>query len=343
MKKRILLFIMLIAAVTVNAQVFVEYFETATVGGDVEGYNDWYVSFKSSEANGVSPKIEELPLFYEGYKGSDIGHVAVLDSLVGQASATQRISTKVVSFGTDTLTPVVGQKMYAAFLVSILPDSYNSFRDFFTWEASTGSSFTRGRVFVKVEDNNTDMTLAVSKNSSGELAESALMEGAVEGIHLLVLVYEVIEGDANDVIKLYINPDLSKPEGEQTNVLVNTDTQSDYTAGSSKIKINLRQRGIGAYVGGIRVGTDWNEVLLGGSTKISEIGTSTKSSIYSTRNTIVTSGPGTVNVYDITGRQVMSKTTSGRMQTSLKSGIYLVRFEDINGKLVSGKVVLNEQ
>ncbi|MCF8390690.1 MAG: Ig-like domain-containing protein [Bacteroidales bacterium] len=53
--------------------------------------------------------------------------------------------------------------------------------------------------------------------------------------------------------------------------MVSTDSQSDYTAGSSKIKINLRQRGVGAQIGGIRVGTNWEEVLLGGPVAVTGV------------------------------------------------------------------------
>jgi hypothetical protein len=107
------------------------------------------------------------------------------------------------------------------------------------------------------------------------------------------------------------------------------------------MKINLRQRGVGALVGGIRVGTNWNEVLKGTTTGIQNMNVN-KSSIRSFGNTIVTSGSGKVQVYDLTGRQVMSKSTDGNIQTSLRNGIYLVRFEDNNGKIATGKVVLNE-
>ena len=264
MKKLLTLLVLFVTAVTLNGQVFTEYFENATAGMNLEDYNDWYVSFKASEQNGVSPIIEDEALFYDGYIGSDIGKVALLDSLIGQESATQRISTRVVTFGDDTLNlPAAGGKMYAAFIVEILPNSWGSFRDFFTWEASSGSNFSRGRVFAKVGNDNTDLQFGVSKNSSstGTIVESEVFSGFEGTYYLLVCAYEVVEGDANDVIHLYINPDPSLSEAEQTVVISSVDTQSDY--GGQDIKINLRQRGVGAKVGGIRVGTNWEEVLLG--------------------------------------------------------------------------------
>lgn len=338
MKKLSLLLLTLVAAVTLNAQIFVEYFENATTGSNLEDYNDWYVSFKAAEANGVSPLIEGETLYYDTYEGSGIGKVAVLDSLIGQEKATQRISTKVVTFGEDTLSPVIGGKMYAAFMARIHEYSYNSYRDFFTWEGSSGSSFTRGRVFAKISEDNTDLYIAVSKNSSSDLAEAEVITGGVGVDHLFVLCYEAVDGDANDIITLYINPDPTLSEEQQTNKLVNIDEQSDYSE-TTKIKINLRQRGIGAFVGGIRVGTDWTTVLSGYPESVENI-KDANNSFYSYGKSIYTSTYGNLQVYDILGKKVLDTPTSGNIDTDLKEGIYLVRFEDMNGKISSGKIVL---
>jgi hypothetical protein len=343
MKRGILLLLISVFTLSLNAQVFTEYFEDAPTGGNLEDYNDWYVSFKSSEANGVSPVIAEEFLFYENYAGSDIGKSVLLDSLVGMESATQRISTRVVDFGGgDTLMPVIGEKMFAAFLVQILPDSKDSFRDFFTWEGSTSGSWTRGRVFAKVQNENKDLQFAVSKNSSssGVYVESDVIEGGVNSIFLLVLEYHAIEGDGNDVVSLYINPDPTKPASEQTTVLVSQDEQSDYSE-TTKIKINLRQRGIGAYVGNIRVGRTWEEVVEGTSTSTREIVNRNEVTISSFNKTIVTERPGNLEVFEISGRKILNSRTSGRLETGLKSGLYIVRFTDDNKNVSTGKVSIN--
>ncbi len=338
--KLFLLLVMSIVATTLSAQVFVENFATATNGGNVEGYNGWYVSAKSSEAYGVSPKIEGESLFYTGYAGSDIGKVAVLDSLVGKTSATQRISTKLVKIGNDTLVSKDGQKMYAAFMVSILPNSYTSYRDFFTWEGSTTSSFTRGRVFVKTIAGTNDIQFAVTKNSSSaaDFAESPVISGGVGSYHLLVLVYEAIAGEVNnDVVSLYVNPVMSKTEAEQVK-LTSKDVQTDYK--TEKIKINLRQRGIGAKVGGIRVGTSWNVVVKGTNTNVAEL-SKIDTEIYSYGKTIVTKSKGMVEVYDLSGKKILNTVSNGKLETSLKNGLYLVRFKDQEGNVASGKISIN--
>ncbi|MCU0474383.1 MAG: T9SS type A sorting domain-containing protein [Bacteroidales bacterium] len=340
MKKQLLLMIFCAVAMSSSAQVFVENFETATTGGNLEGYNYWYVCLKAAEALGVSPTIAEGTLFYTDYIGSDIGKLVFLDSLVGKASDTQRISTRMVVRGADTLVSQDGQKMYAAFLVSILPNSYKSYRDFFTWEGSTTSSFTRGRVFARQIAGTSDIQFAVSKNSAtaGIYVESPVISGGVSQNNLLVLEYDAIAGTNNDVISLYINPDLTKPQGEQIKIS-STDAQSDYA--KEKIKINLRQRGIGALVGGIRVGTSWDQVLFG-TVGVKDVDNK-DTGIYSYGKTIVTRGSGEVQVFDLTGRKIISKISNGRMETSLRNGLYIVRFKDERGKITSGKVCIKEQ
>ena len=347
MRKLYLIFLMIITSVALNAQVFTEYFESAAVGSNLEDYNDWYVSFKAADANGVSPIIGEDMLFYDGYAGSDTGKVAILDSLIGYESETQRISSKVVTIGGDSLRPTIGGKIYAAFIVSILPYSKHSWRDFFTWEGSNFTSmWARGRIFAYVAENNTDLQLGVSKNtsSSGEIVQTDVIAGGVGVYHLLVLVYESIDGESNDLVHLYVNPDPTKPEAEQTGVLTSMDTQSDYSEGT-EIKINLRQRGVGALVGGIRVGTDWKEVLEGvedPATGVNKL-KAPDNAIRSYRNMIITEAPGSLKVYDITGRNVLNHITNGRLETSLRTGIYIVRFEDVNGHVSTGKISLKQK
>ncbi len=343
MKREILLLTTLVLVLSAGAQVFIENFEGATVNGNVEGYNGWYVCPKASDAYGVSPKIDEYPLFYNDYPGSNVGKVALLDSVVGTTSTTQRISTKRIVYATgDTLKTGTSGAMYASFLVNISAQSYRSFRDFFTWEGSETSSFTRGRVFAKNNEDGSEVTFALTKNSSSatdlDVANTGLLEMTLAtGVnHLLVLKYEIVEGSSNDIINLYVNPDPTKTESEQTKKLTANDTQTDYSA-TTPIKINLRQRGIGAQIGGIRVGRSWDAVVRG-------IGTGLSSTNYNYHNIfvsgkdIVTNASGQLKVYSMSGNELTSVNTEGKYTTSLNNGLYLVRFTDINGVVSSTKL-----
>lgn len=342
MKKLFLLILALVAITTTNAQVFVENFETAPVNGNLEGYNDWYVSLKSGDNYGVSPKIAEGALFYTGYAGSNIGNVAVLDSAIGVTSANQRISTKIVKFGADTLKNIVGQRIYTAFLANISSHSYRSYRDFFTYEGSKTTSMTRGRVFAKNNAAGDLFTIAVSKNSSsaGIYIESTSIPtlSLSTGInHLFVFCYDNIDGADNDRIILYIDPDLSKTEAEQTNKLISTDVATDYglTAG---LGINLRQRGIGAQVGGIRVGKSWNTVVLGLNSGFSQL--NANKSILAYGKSIITNEAGSLKIYNLSGAEVLSTATNGKFDTILENGLYLAKFINNIGVTSTGKIQL---
>lgn len=344
MKKQILLFVSLVLAFSLHAQVFVENFETASVNGNLEGYNDWYVSLKSSDANGVSPKIEEYPLFYTDYPGSDLGHVAVLDSVVGANSSTQRISTRKIVFAPgDTLTSATsGGAMYFAFMVNVSSQSFRSFRDFITWEGSETASMTRGRIFAKNNTAGDEVTFAITKNSStaADMVESGSL-GLTLGTnlnHLLVMKYKVVDGSENDELYLYINPDPAKVESEQLNVLKTIDTQSDYSE-STKIKINLRQRGVGALIGGIRVGRTWESVVMGQVSGLNP-GTSDLNRIYADRDVISTPASGRLNVFSLSGVSLVSAATDGKFSSGLPAGMYLVSFTSVDGAVLSAKVLI---
>jgi hypothetical protein len=341
MKKLFLLSFVCVAAMTLNAQaplpVFVENFATAPINGNVEGYNNWYVCLKSSDNLGVSPKVGEGALFYTGYYGSNIGNVALLDSLIGStATGTngQRISTKIVTYGADTVVVANESKTYVAFLAKISINSKkSSLRDFFTLEGSKTSSMTRGRIFAKVTSAGV-LTFGVTKNTT-TMTESS--QFSLDVNHLFVLVYETVGTIASDdIVTLYIDPDLSLPEASQTNKLIAADSQTDYST-SNKFGINLRQRGIGAQIGGIRVGRTWDSVLLGIGTGVVGIN-SYNNAISSFGKTIQTSVAGDIKVFNLAGAKLLEASATNKVLTNLPAGLYLVRLTSSNGQVTNGKV-----
>ena len=335
MKKIFTILMVSLAVFSLNAQVFTEYFEGATLSSPLEGYNGWIVSPKASEANGTSPIINFGLLTYPGYAGSEIGNVVVIASIVGDVSATQRISTKKIQLGENDLTNVVGEKIYAAFLVNVSINSKKgAVRDFFNFEGSETSSMTRGRVFAKIYANG-DVTFGITKNNTTVTESSVFYTDAT---YLLVMVYEGVEGESNDILTLYINPDLSKAEAEQTNQLVAADAQTDYSA-SAKLGINIRQRGIGAQIGGIRVGKSWDAVTKGTTTSVLNKPDSDRP-MYSFQKTIITNETGWVKVYNLAGAEVLSSFSNGFLETTLDKGLYLVKFTSQRGNGSVAKLVI---
>lgn len=338
MKKTFLLGMVCFAVLSVRAQIFVENFATATVGGNLEGYNNWKVSPKSTDNLGVSPKIGAGTLTYTGYISSGIGNVALLDSINGSSSSTQRMSTHYATYGADTMkVAAAGEKLYVAFLAKFsLESKLNTVRDFFTFETSKTSSNNRGRLFAKIKSNG-KFVLAVSKNSTSAtlLAESDSLN--ISDTHLIVMVYESVEGTDNDKVYVYYNPDLSKAEELQTRKISNVSTEvaTDYSP-TVGLGFNLRQRGIGAQIGSIRAAKSWTNVLITptGNKEIE----ANKIFISSIGKSIVTSEEGTLNVFNLAGAQVLLSKTTGKLETTLNKGLYLVRFISVDGKVQSAKV-----
>jgi len=210
--------------------------------------HQWMQSLKPADANGTSPQVANRNLTYPGYISSGKGKVAVLDAAVGDESSTQRISV----YYLDTIGKRDTISMYAAFLFKPLSAKNTSGRDFAIWEGSVGSSMCRGRIFLA--KNGDAVKIGVSKNSSTINAWSG--DIALGSTNLIVMKYEVVEGASNDVVKVFVNPGLKSTEDENT-PLVTTDNATDMLVKG----FGLRQRGNGAEIGGLRIGTTWEDVV----------------------------------------------------------------------------------
>jgi len=259
MRKVKILVLLLGTVFTAYAQVFVENFEKATVGGELEGYNGWTASPFSEWTSGVGPKIAAGTLNYEGYPGSNAGNVVEL----GGDGNVVRVSVK----NTGITFPDAGGAVYVAFLINVQSSTANAYRDIFSFDLSGKAQWLRGRVFARYNAKTNKVAFAVTKNSSkGDVVEagstnslSLSLDGGVS--HLLILKYEAVDGNTNDIITLYVNPDLTKSESRQTNKIAAADNTEagDYKSGSD-VKIGLRQRGVVAQIGGMRVGGNWKEI-----------------------------------------------------------------------------------
>lgn len=218
------------------------------VGNDSLVVGKWMPSLKPADSLGVSPVVADRNLTYTGYPGSGQGKVAVLDAAVGDEASTQRISV----YYLDTLGARDTVSMYAAFLFKPLSAKNSSGRDFVIWEGSVASSQCRGRLFLAKDGSG--VKIGITKNSSSVTAWSPTIE--LESTNLIVLKYEVVEGVSNDVIKVFVNPTLNTAETANT-PLVSSDNATDMLVKG----FGLRQRGTGAEIGSLRIGTSWEDVM----------------------------------------------------------------------------------
>jgi len=256
--------------------VFTEYFENIAAGTNLEGNNGW-TCVAGDNTTSKSPTVVHQALNYAGYKSSGIGNTITLDA-VDNYSTTANIRNSVkaeIPWDESSLTLEAGETVYAAFLVKITEPnvSTSQFRDFFNLYFKGGTNTSaepspRGRVHVATNKTTNKMVFGVSKNVSSNSQVTPYTDSLNIGdTHLLVLAYEINAGTnaKNDSVRLYINPDLSKPESEQINkVSISHPTDinnNDYQKGTP-IGISLRQRETFAQIGGIRVGKSWQTVVL---------------------------------------------------------------------------------
>ena len=301
---------------------------------------DWYPCFKAADRTGVSSVVMVGALTYADYISSGIGK-----SVVFSADAlANRISTRRV-----LLDGGLTNKLYVSFLVNIT-GAQTSIRDFFTFEGSTTSSFTRGRVFAEIDvvEGVEELKFGVSKNSSSSSVVTINPTiYAPNTTYLMVVVYEVLEGDNNDQISIYVNPDMSGNEAANSSLKVTSSNEdnianSDYSS-TAKIGINIRQRGVGAKIGGIRVSNDWYGLWTDTPTSIANNKIKDLNAWVNGKNLTLNNGqPGSLSVYDMTGREQMNVSVDGNetLTLNLPNAMYVVKYIGGDGTVQTAKVIL---
>jgi hypothetical protein len=261
-----LFFFLCVTLSAVDAQSLVENFEKAPAGENLEGYNGWTVTTVAAEAVGSSSKIKAGALAYKGYKASESGNsIELLKSEKGRTSVKP----------TGLTIPDVGGSVYAAFLVNVgeIQGTAN-FRELISFDQSKENSWYRARVLVKYEVETKKLLYAIVKGSTKPEVVEASTTNAIQlplnagETQLLVLRYTSVDGKNNDEVSLYINPDLSVPEGKQKNVVNAADNAetADYSKGSA-FKIAIRQRSVSAQISGLIVSNSWNDFVESGKKK----------------------------------------------------------------------------
>jgi len=330
MKKTILLYLFCVAAFTVNAQ-FVENFATPpfTLGGGLEGTNGWTLITTTTDQGGVSPKISSGPLYYTGYISGGVGNVVELN---------KDNDTRTSQKSTGLTAPADGTDVYVAFLVKVSDAGRPNFERAIVGFNIGTAEYSRGNVYVRYSSFNEGIKLGVAKRDTKIMSDYIKpAEGTVD-THMLVMKYSRINGANNDVVTLYINPDLSLSEASQTNKLIAEESGAT-DLGTGDLYLSLRQRSLGAQVGGIRVGTTWAYTVMGQTTEVKNP-ISNFHNIYAFDKNIMSGVAGQLKVYSLCGTELISTMTEGKFKTQLSNGLYLVRFTDMNGKTSVAKVQL---
>jgi len=157
-----------------------------------------------------------------------------------------------------TFTSQTSGSVYASFLVNFSSATTAADGDYFFGFFNSTITTMKGRVFVKKSGSNIAFGVSKGATTLASISYSAFSY-SLSTTYLLVLKYTFNASSSNDVINLFINPDLSGSEPLPD--LTNIDNATDL---SNVGAIALRQ-GVKAYnliIDGIRVATSWSQAPL---------------------------------------------------------------------------------
>lgn len=148
---------------------------------------------------------------------------------------------------------------YASVLVNI--DSARALGDYFFHLGPNPISTTfRARLFVKLALNG-NLAFGLSVGSTTALppvyADSIYTSGTT---YLVVVAYQIVDGAANDIVKLWVNPSLAGPEPPALLTLTDP-AMSDINVGSYAFRQGSAASGPYLKVDGLIIGTSWNYVV----------------------------------------------------------------------------------
>lgn len=149
--------------------------------------------------------------------------------------------------------------VYASMLVNI--DSARTGDYFFHFGPNPISTTFRARVFVKKALNgNLAFGLSVGSTNATVLpvyTDSVFTAGTT---YLVVVSYEIVSGTNNDIVKLWVNPDLSGTEPPALLTLTEP-TQSDINVGTYAFRQGASSSSAFLLLDGLIIGTSWDYVV----------------------------------------------------------------------------------
>ncbi len=227
---------------TVTAQpLLVENFEYAE--GSTLVANGW-TAHSGSGTNSLT--VVSPGLSYLGYEGSDIG-----------------LSVGMVKSGEDVNKTFAGQtsgSVYAAFLVNISDAGANE-GDYFIHFMKDNTTDFRGRVFVQKHATEPKIRFGINRGSNATSVNWTDYVYDLNTTLLLVLKYEFVTGDKNDICSLFINPTIGSAE-PVANIVNPTETNNDLaTLNAIALRQGKTENGSILTLDALRVATTWDEAV----------------------------------------------------------------------------------
>ncbi|MFH0866846.1 MAG: Ig-like domain-containing protein, partial [Bacteroidota bacterium] len=191
---------------------------------------------------------------YSGYASSGIGNEV---SLIATGEDVNK-----------TFTAQTSGDIYVALLVNVSSSSATG--DYFFHLGPTVISTTyKGRLFAKIDGGN---NLAFGIAHTGTAVYTDYLYD-LNTTYLIAMKYSIVDGAANDVVSIIINPAFDETAPE-TGWLANTDVPTDPAdIGCFALRQGTTANLVNAKVDGIRIATTWNEAVKYDATTLAPVAT----------------------------------------------------------------------
>lgn len=260
--KKLFTFLFALAAFNLSTHAELKFHESfnRTVGTDLR--SDDFVENTTTDVNnwytysGTSGYIQVVAgnLTFDGYASEGVGNSVKL--LSGFIADDLRLFTPVSN--------TAGKKVYAGALINVSELKESTSNDYFLAFGNTTLGNDFARLYVKsvkdAEGNYVGFQMGITKNSETSYIGWADGTFSTNTTYLVVLEYEFVSGDKNDIARLYINP----TSATTTASAVSSSTVTTQADAANIQSFKLRQGSntpAGVIVDEIKVATTWAELF----------------------------------------------------------------------------------
>lgn len=214
----------------------------------------WSRSGKTADQGGDNPAIQASTLSYGDYVDNLKGMEIVLANLPIVGESTNQLRSSI--FGLKSNYDYSGAPYYMAALVQI--NEATGKGDILAFDGNYTANAQRCRLYVNKE--NEGYKLGLGWNGDPEKWTEELAFGSTQLVVIKIVPCGNASGEQTETGAMWINPDLSKSEAENT-----VFAEVSYTNSSSLFKsvrgITIRQRSkIGGKIAGLRFSNNWADV-----------------------------------------------------------------------------------
>jgi hypothetical protein len=239
----LLIFLSLITASTIFPQLILEEEFDYTIGSTL--VSNGYTAHSGAGTNSIS--VISGNLTYPSYGSAGLGNMI---QIVNTGEDVHKTLAADVTSGT----------VYASFLVNV--DSARTLGDYFFHLGPNPISTTfRARVFAKLALNG-NLSFGISFGSTTAPVVPTYSDSiySTTTTYLVVVAYQIVDGTNNDIVKLWVNPNMSGIEPPALLTLTEA-TQTDIAVGSYAFRQGSAASGPYLKLDGLRIFTSWDQIV----------------------------------------------------------------------------------